>query len=353
MGGLNRNRTTGETAPYYATSFMEVMFHASTRMPSTSEESMLLKTRHLGNDEIHIVWTEHYRDYRRGILPTEFCDVLIVIYPLKNKLYRIQVTRKPEVPFFGPLYNEMIVDHAVLPGLVRATAVNASRAKRAMMSYYQTYYEERAKALDSVIEKFKHPSTFEEFISHVYSPCQLGTIIQGSLRSGSASTVSVSNTSHKTDLSTVLLDPMPPQSAAIGGPGWITSVDMDHRPRAHTEHDLRTRTTVEIRNDTHQVLTRTGTTDHLSHPPLRTRVSVPGFGGQSHTQGGGGPQLPMTQIDLEDDEEVANQAQQGKKLSFKSTTTITTSTSSRRPLAMRQNSGSGVLQDNGPTTKKR
>ncbi len=35
--------------------------------------------------------------------------------------------RKPEVPFFGPLFNEMIVDHGVLPGLVRATAVNASR----------------------------------------------------------------------------------------------------------------------------------------------------------------------------------------------------------------------------------
>ena len=73
------------------------------------------------------MWTEHWRDYRRGILPTEFCDVLIVIYPLKNNLFRIQVvqikcifcghidgimqvTRKPEVPFFGPLYNEMIVD---------------------------------------------------------------------------------------------------------------------------------------------------------------------------------------------------------------------------------------------------
>ena len=45
----------------------------------------------LGNDEVHIVWTEHWRDYRRGILPTEFCDVLIVIYPLKNNLFRIQV----------------------------------------------------------------------------------------------------------------------------------------------------------------------------------------------------------------------------------------------------------------------
>ena len=91
LGGLTRNRSTGETAPYYATSSMEIMFHVSTRMPSSSEESRLQKTRHLGNDEVHIVWTEHWRDYRRGILPTEFCDVLIVIYPLKNNLFRIQV----------------------------------------------------------------------------------------------------------------------------------------------------------------------------------------------------------------------------------------------------------------------
>jgi hypothetical protein len=27
---------------------------------------MLQKTRHLGNDEIHIVWSEHYRDYRNS-----------------------------------------------------------------------------------------------------------------------------------------------------------------------------------------------------------------------------------------------------------------------------------------------
>ena len=58
----------------------------------------------------------------------------------------------------------------------------------------KTYYEERAKALDSVIEKFKQPSTFEEFISHVYSPSQLGTIIQGNLRSAGTSTASVANT---------------------------------------------------------------------------------------------------------------------------------------------------------------
>ena len=61
----------------------------------------LFQTRHLGNDEVHIVWSEHSRDYRRGIIPTEFCDVLIVIYPLPKKLYRIQISRKPEVQYLN------------------------------------------------------------------------------------------------------------------------------------------------------------------------------------------------------------------------------------------------------------
>lgn len=53
--------------------------------------------RHLGNDEVHIVWSEHTRDYRRGIIPTEFGDVIIVIYPLLSGLFRIQINCKSEV----------------------------------------------------------------------------------------------------------------------------------------------------------------------------------------------------------------------------------------------------------------
>ncbi|KAK9497959.1 hypothetical protein O3M35_003854 [Rhynocoris fuscipes] len=172
MGGLQRNKMTGITAPYYATSFTEVIFHVSTRMPSNNAEALLQKTRHLGNDEVHIVWSEHSRDYRRGIIPTEFCDVLIVIYPLSHQLYRIQVSRKPDVPYFGPLYNESVVGHRELPGLVRATALSASRAKRSMLPFYQQYYEERGRSLETVIKNHKKSTTFEEFAANVYSPAQ-------------------------------------------------------------------------------------------------------------------------------------------------------------------------------------
>lgn len=171
MGGLQRNKSTGDSAPYYATSFLEVIFHVSTRMPTSADEtSITRKLCHLGNDEVHIVWSEHTRDYRRGIIATEFCDVLIVIYPLPNQLYRIQISRKAEIPYFGPLFNGAIIDQKVLSGLVRATAINASRAKRSLIPLYQNFYEERSRSLETIVQNHKDPTTFEQFASSIYCP---------------------------------------------------------------------------------------------------------------------------------------------------------------------------------------
>ena len=40
MGGLKPSKTTGESAPYYATSTTEVLFHVSTRIPGGTKEEM-------------------------------------------------------------------------------------------------------------------------------------------------------------------------------------------------------------------------------------------------------------------------------------------------------------------------
>ena len=59
--------------------------------------SNLNQIRHLGNDEVHIVWSEHWRDYRRTIFKTQFADVVIIVYPLPTGLFRIQIQKKPNV----------------------------------------------------------------------------------------------------------------------------------------------------------------------------------------------------------------------------------------------------------------
>lgn len=220
MGGLESNLSTGLTAPYFADSFNEVIFHVSTRLepvamtgvatdssvqqqqqsngnssalqadsgissstsnsghqPISPERSQQLnkKMRHLGNDEVHIVWSEHYKEYRRTLLATEFCDALIVIYPLPSastypNLYRIAVSRKPEVPFFGPLFNGVVVHRDELAALVRATAINASKAKRLYMSAYKHYFEERYDCISSLASRHRERSTFEEYATRIYSP---------------------------------------------------------------------------------------------------------------------------------------------------------------------------------------
>uniref|UniRef100_A0A3Q2CAM5 Ral GTPase activating protein catalytic subunit alpha 1 n=1 Tax=Cyprinodon variegatus TaxID=28743 RepID=A0A3Q2CAM5_CYPVA len=170
MGGLQRNRSTGLTTPYYATSTTEVIYHVSTRMPHDQDQNLTKKLRHLGNDEVHIIWSEHSRDYRRGIIPTEFGDVLIVIYPMKNHMYSIQILKKPEVPFFGPLFDGAIVDMKILSTMVRATAINASRALKSLIPLYQNFYEERARYLETIVQHHQEPTTFEDYAARVYSP---------------------------------------------------------------------------------------------------------------------------------------------------------------------------------------
>lgn len=95
---------------YFLTSFVFPALFFSYLHPS-------LQLRHLGNDEVHIVWSEHSRDYRRGIIPTEFGDVLIVIYPMKNHMYSVHILKKPEVTTVfwvsfnasGPAEEELII----------------------------------------------------------------------------------------------------------------------------------------------------------------------------------------------------------------------------------------------------
>ncbi|XP_069007974.1 ral GTPase-activating protein subunit alpha-2 isoform X2 [Embiotoca jacksoni] len=170
MGGLQRNGSTGLTAPYYATSTVEAIFHVSTRMPSDSDDCLTKKLRHLGNDEVHIVWSEHTRDYRRGIIPTDFGDVLMIIYPMKNHMYFLQIMKKSQVPFFGPLFNGAIVTGTLLPSLVRATCINASRAVKSRLTLYQSFYEERALYLEAIVQNHREVMTFEDFASQVFSP---------------------------------------------------------------------------------------------------------------------------------------------------------------------------------------
>ncbi|CAF1292177.1 unnamed protein product [Rotaria magnacalcarata] len=162
---------------YYANELVEIMFHVATMIDGSNDEDRLRKkTRHIGNDEVQIIWTEHYHEYDRSTIATAFGDVLIVIHPLPNGLYRIKIDKTSQTTNFGPLFDGAIVDKLILPELVRATAINASRARRTTLNNHCEFYEERHRIINSIIHKHKRETTYEEFLAQSFTPLAAKTL---------------------------------------------------------------------------------------------------------------------------------------------------------------------------------
>lgn len=192
MGGFPRDPSRAaaeaeqETSVYFASPSLEMMTHVSTRIGQSHQagaagsgsgvgggggDYMTTRMRHIGNDAVIVVWSEHWRDYERQTMRTAFADVIICIYPIESTgLFRIQLLSKPGVGQFGPLRDGQLVESKMLAALVRATAINASRMLRAFMPEYAWFFEERARYLDALIEKHTCKSSYQEFMENVLMP---------------------------------------------------------------------------------------------------------------------------------------------------------------------------------------
>ncbi|PIO53551.1 hypothetical protein TELCIR_25109, partial [Teladorsagia circumcincta] len=72
--------------------------------------------------QVHVVWSEHSKPYRRETIATKFCDVLIVLERADSKMYRVRVETVSALEF-GPLYDGALVGSEELAELVRLTVV--------------------------------------------------------------------------------------------------------------------------------------------------------------------------------------------------------------------------------------
>ncbi|KAF9285697.1 Ral GTPase-activating protein subunit alpha-1 [Mortierella antarctica] len=142
LGGLERNGSNGNTAMYYCSSTLEIIFHEATRLPTDPDDPrQVKKKRHIGNDHVHIVWSEHSRPYDRNTIGGDFGNVLIVLSPVPvieygylpgesvvhSELVSVEVIRDSNLPVFGPLVDGMVVPVSQLGRLVRQTAIHASK----------------------------------------------------------------------------------------------------------------------------------------------------------------------------------------------------------------------------------
>uniref|UniRef100_A0A914BZM8 Rap-GAP domain-containing protein n=1 Tax=Acrobeloides nanus TaxID=290746 RepID=A0A914BZM8_9BILA len=124
--GYSGGLPPGQTAPYYATADTELIYHVSIMLNGDPQ----MRLKHLGNDEVHVVWTENNKPYKRDVIATRFCDVLIVLYPVSAVLIRVHIETQNPLLQFGPLFDGAYVHTKQIASLVRDTVLNASRAYR-------------------------------------------------------------------------------------------------------------------------------------------------------------------------------------------------------------------------------
>lgn len=119
-----------------------------------NDDQQVLKKRHVGNDIVHIIWSDHWRDYRQDTMLTHFNFILIVIYPLSPLLFRIQILKKINVDC-GPLQDGMVIPWKLLPTLVRQTAINANQQVRIMKhSNYEKQIHIRRKQIQEIVQRY-------------------------------------------------------------------------------------------------------------------------------------------------------------------------------------------------------
>jgi len=109
-GGLDtQHGQTGEVSLYESFQGREIMFHVSTLLPFTENDAQQLqRKRHIGNDIVAIVFQEGDTPFTPDMITSHFLHAYIVVQPLPKEdeddctKYRVSVTARSDVPYFGP-----------------------------------------------------------------------------------------------------------------------------------------------------------------------------------------------------------------------------------------------------------
>ncbi|XP_019396940.1 PREDICTED: rap1 GTPase-activating protein 1 isoform X1 [Crocodylus porosus] len=107
-GGLDvTHGQTGTESVYCNFRNKEIMFHVSTKLPYTEGDAQQLqRKRHIGNDIVAIVFQDENTPFVPDMIASNFLHAYIVVQvesPCSdNTLYKVSVTARDDVPFFGP-----------------------------------------------------------------------------------------------------------------------------------------------------------------------------------------------------------------------------------------------------------
>ncbi|XP_048860451.1 signal-induced proliferation-associated 1-like protein 2 isoform X1 [Brienomyrus brachyistius] len=154
--------STGTHSLYTRYQDYEIMFHVSTMLPYTANNTQqLLRKRHIGNDIVTIVFQEP------GALPftprairSHFQHVFIVVqvhHPCSDRTYyRVAVTRSKDIPLFGPLFPKgaRFPRSTAFRDFLLAKAVNAENAAEKSEKFRSMAMRTRQEYLKDLAENY-------------------------------------------------------------------------------------------------------------------------------------------------------------------------------------------------------
>ncbi|XP_048096394.1 rap1 GTPase-activating protein 1 isoform X9 [Alosa alosa] len=107
-GGLDvTHGQTGTESIYTNFHNKEIMFHVSTKLPYTEGDTQQLqRKRHIGNDIVAVMFQDENTPFVPDMIASNFLHAYVVVQvenPCSdNVLYKVSVTARDDVPFFGP-----------------------------------------------------------------------------------------------------------------------------------------------------------------------------------------------------------------------------------------------------------
>ncbi|XP_017763976.1 PREDICTED: rap1 GTPase-activating protein 1 isoform X1 [Eufriesea mexicana] len=107
-GGLDtRHGQTGDSAVYEVFRGREVLFHVASLLPySPGDSQQLQRKRHIGNDIVAIIFQEEPTPFSPDMIASHFLHAFIVVQVVDpctpNTRYKVSITARNDVPWFGP-----------------------------------------------------------------------------------------------------------------------------------------------------------------------------------------------------------------------------------------------------------
>ncbi|KAJ8894442.1 hypothetical protein PR048_007096 [Dryococelus australis] len=170
-GGLDtQHGHTGEEAVFEVFREREIIFHVSTLLPYTDHDpQQLQRKRHIGNDIVAIVFQETNTPFCPDMIASHFLHAYIVVQVLdpnsSNTRYKVSVTARDDVPFFGPMLPSpaVFMKGPEFKQFLLTKLINAENACYKAEKFSKLELRTRTSLLQSLVDELRDKSN--EFLS--------------------------------------------------------------------------------------------------------------------------------------------------------------------------------------------